>query len=210
MNPRTLLTDPARRLRHQRLCAQLRPLLSQWADGADVVDEYLGDPSVDCGLESLGADDALGLLDWIETTRLLTPVQRDQVTWQRARLAVERRIRELREEHQRFQQLPVGALDPTARLQLNPVRVWARMETGSLIDEQVEPPAHVVMFPVQGEVRHLTLGLEDQAVVNELADFCPCTVAEWIAVSRIGGPETLLAALQPLIVAGLICVSHAS
>lgn len=134
-----------------------------------------------------GASDGERFLQWLETTRDPTPEQRDYIICQRARHAVEDMARTNRVGHIHFQELLSMAGDlaaeletnPTLRVHLNPIRVWARFETKVLLDEEATVPADVLFFPIGSDIRTAVLEQAGGERIRELAAFGPITLSDW-------------------------------
>ena len=77
------------------------------------------------------------------------------------------------------------------RLQLNPIRTWARLASRLMLDG-VDPPANVLFFATPSGPSAALLELEDQALLNELEDWQPCTLDEWAALSHVADRPQLL------------------
>ncbi len=154
------------------------------------------------------------MLDWLESTRPISDVQRDYIACQRARHAVENEARTHRMKHVRYQELSsltsrlleeLGA-NERLRIYLNPVRTWSRFHTGTLLDDGANPPADVLFFAAAGEIATAVLELEGQALVNELVDYEPCTLDEWSALTMQVGRDELLETCRDLAEMGLIAL----
>ncbi len=158
------------------------------------------------------ASDGERMLVWLAETKSLTLEQLDHVACQRARHAVEELARKHRLPHVRFQELASLAevyrdqlaTDERLKIHLNPVRTWARFVSPALLEDETAPPANVLFFPVREEIATAVLELEGQALVNELADFQPCTLAEWSALSVQADRDELLELSRDLAAMGLV------
>jgi hypothetical protein len=159
-----------------------------------------------------GTSDGEHMLIWLGESQSLTPDQRDYVTCQRARHAVEGIARKNRLKHVRFQELftlkdrtieEVGR-DDRLRIYLNPIREWSRFITEVLLDDGAELPADVLFFPLGEEVNTAVMELEGQALLNELADFQPCTINEWFALGQQADRDELIETSRDLAEMGLV------
>jgi hypothetical protein len=158
--------------------------------------------------------DAERFLGWLEVTAPLTPEQQDYVACQRARHAVEEAARKNRSAHVRFQELwsVAAELAPQLgkvrgmRIHLNPLRAWARFVTPALLNG-VAAPADVVFFPARESINAAVPGDEGRALIEELAEFGPCTLAKWATLSAHGGRKELAAACRNLAAVGLVAFS---
>ena len=77
------------------------------------------------------------------------------------------------------------------RLQLNPIRTWARLLSRVMLDG-VDPPANVLFFATPSGPSAALLELEGQALLNELEDWQPCSLDEWAALSHVADRAQLL------------------
>jgi len=159
-----------------------------------------------------GASDADRMLIWMSETMDLDAEQRDLVKCQRARHAVEDRARLNRMQHVRFQELRTHneqllnewGVNQELRVHLNPIRVWTTFETNLLLDEEAEPPCKVLFFAVDSDVATAVLEEEGQLLIEELAEFQPCTLEEWIVRSAEGSREELEELTTDLAEMGLV------
>ncbi|MBP86072.1 MAG: hypothetical protein CMJ64_05040 [Planctomycetaceae bacterium] len=158
--------------------------------------------------------DGEAMLRWLPTATDLSPIQRDYITCQRARHTIEEIARENRIAYVRFQELssivdqflPQLGNDDRLRILLNPTRTWSRFETSELLDGKVPPPSNVLFFATRGDVATAALELEGQALLNELVDYQPCTLAEWASVSTGADRDELLAFCRDLAEMGLVAI----
>jgi hypothetical protein len=158
--------------------------------------------------------DGEAMLCWLSATVDLSPVQRDYVTCQRARHAIEEIARKNRIAYVRFQELSsivyqfVPQLDShdELRILLNPIRTWVTFETAELLDEDVQPPSNVLCFATGGDIATAALELEGQALLNELVDYQPCTLAEWATVSTWADRDELNEFCRDLAEMGLVAI----
>lgn len=134
------------------------------------------------------AGDGERFLDWLERTQSPTAEQRDYITCQRARHAVEEAALGNRLGHVRFQEL-LSLTETLAdelehnrslEIRLNPIRVWSKFETAELLDESAGLPATIVFFPVGMEIRTVVLEGDGLERVRELVGLGPATLDEWL------------------------------
>jgi hypothetical protein len=126
-------------------------------------------------------------------TKTLSPEQLDYIACQRARHAIEETARQHRLKHVHFQELVTLTKVYREELvtnrhllaYLNPIRTWGRFVSSALLDDDTAPPADVLFFPVREEISTAVLELEGQAMINDLADFQPCTLDEWSGLSEL-------------------------
>ena len=142
--------------------------------------------------------DADRLLWWLESHFSLNNRQRDCVALLRSRHCVERLLISNAARVQQFEGLSdqwrVGV-----SVHLNPARTWSRLLTDEFTDCELGcSPCNALFFARSGEIATATFGLENQVLLNELAEFQPCTVETWSAHSSIGGIEQLKSLCQEL------------
>lgn len=187
------------------------------AAGFDQFDELIREYVRGCrsGPYDTGLTDSGRMLDWLATGRSLSPAQQDYIACQRARHAVEELARRQRLQHVRFQKLrsqsqswlPERDLAEGLCLHLNPIREWAQFVSTELLDDEAQPPANVLFFADGNEVSTAVLELEGQALVNELADYQPCTLQEWMALSPHRDRDELAETCSDLAEMGLVAIS---
>ena len=198
--------------RCDKLASQLEFVAGAFDDFPQLVQAYVDSapsPAYDTALS-----DGERMLGWLQNTRRLTAAQADYISCQQARHAVEERARDHRLAHVRFQEryslvekwlADFDAASPL-RLYLNPIRTWTKFISPALLDESANPPAHVLFFAHNGEISSAVLELEGQALINELADYQPCTLAEWAAVSSAGDAAELTEMVRDLATMGLVAL----
>lgn len=198
--------------RFEKLSSALEFVAPAFDNFADLVEQFM--VSQPLTAYDTGISDAERMLEWLETSHQLSPAQQDHVTCQRARHGVEELARQQRLTYLRFQERYSlieqwsKEFDERSRLRLylNPIRIWGTFVSGALLEETTLPPVQVLFFPRRGEIRSALLELEGQALVNELADFHPCTLTDWSAVSRIGDLKRLLETTRDLAEMGLVAL----
>lgn len=142
--------------------------------------------------------------------------QQDLIALRQAHLAIQRRRQQSQSAVCRFralcQRLPAG--DPpmvlrgsAVRVHLNPLRAWCRLRTAKFLASDVSPPATVLLFAVENAFAARVFELEGQTLINELADYQPCTLDQWATLSALASRDQLVALCQDLHDSGLICVS---
>jgi hypothetical protein len=149
----------------------------------------------------LGGSDEQQFLRWLLARCKCTRQQRDYLTCQHARHCVEELARARRGDYLRFAELSSVATelgrelesDPRIKIQVNPVRVWARFTTAALLEDQAEPPAVVLFYAGPAEIRTALLEPDSRVVVTRLASRKPCTLAALrrSLASNIGDIEEL-------------------
>jgi hypothetical protein len=159
-----------------------------------------------------GTSDGERMLVWLSEIRRLAPEQQDAVACQRARHAIENLARKNRLKHVRFHERYslvsrwLGELETNQDLQihLNPIRTWTRFVSAALLDDDTPPPANVLFFAVGSEVSTAVLELEGQALINELADYEPCTLSQWAALTQLADRDELVSLSRDLADMGLV------
>ncbi len=191
--------------------------------GLELVKEALGDDFEPLAIEFIkalpmgaydsGQYDGEKFLAWLVDHKSLSPVQRDHVACQRARNAVENMARNQRLAHVQFHDLAsvAGKLseeldsNPTLWIHLNPIRVWARFETGALLDEESDEPSDVIFFAVGKDITTAVLETEGRQMIEELASLQPVSLASWAALSEDAERDELIELGAEL--AEMVCVS---
>lgn len=139
----------------------------------------------------------------------LIPAHHDVVVFERARLQVQQVLETRRERHRRFLQCRQFMAGETfnvdeSYLHLNPVCRWIRMTEEPT---QSDPDCHsgsVLFFLADHQVHGLRMNLEGQVLINELADYQPCTVVQWARISSLGNLQQLELLAQQLADIGLV------
>jgi hypothetical protein len=93
------------------------------------------------------------------------------------------------------------------QVHLNPQRAWCRLRTSKFLAGDVRPPAAVLLFAVEDDFAIKVFDLETQTLINELADYQPCTLDQWSALSALATRDQLVALCQDLTESGLVCFS---
>lgn len=99
-------------------------------------------------------------MTWLEDREYVNPEQRDLLLCLYSRRAVETAALHKRLAHARFSELLVRTpallktLTPLSAetIRLNPVHIWAIMQTRVLLDEESDLPAHVLFYQIGDEV----------------------------------------------------------
>ena len=87
---------------------------------------------------------------------------------------------------------------------MNPISQWIRLaeELGAARGEF--QPCSVLFFLDGIEVRGVRLNLEGQALMNELADYQPCTLQEWQQLSALADLDHLRGLVEQMAEIGLV------
>ncbi|MGE3313956.1 MAG: hypothetical protein AB7O26_02490 [Planctomycetaceae bacterium] len=123
-----------------------------------------------------GSSDSQRFLDWLCGTRRLNESQRDHVTCQRSRYAIELAAECHRLAHVRFQEIlstceslsPQLDIDSPVWIHLNPIHAWGVFRTRTLLDDESELPATVLFYPVAGTIHTAVLDPFAEFIVREL------------------------------------------
>ena len=196
--------------RFEKLEKQLKLVADQFGDFKDLIKRYMASEPLAC--YDVGYGDADGFLRWLTGLRPLTAEQRDHVTCQRARHALEAEARRRRPEHLRFQELwsVAAALaedldeNPGLRLHLNPLRVWARLETAALLEGQAEPPQDVLFFARKESVAVAVVEPAAWPLVQQLWAGGPCTLGRLCGPGRSWERDDLVPLCRDLAAVGLV------
>jgi hypothetical protein len=147
-------------------------------------------------------------------TQDLSLERQDMVDLQRARRQIQRRwqqcqpmVRRYRANCQRTNgQRPLFE-NPSWRVHLNPLRAWCRLRTSYFLVGEVTPPATILLFAVGDQFAARVFELEGQTLINELADYQPCTLDQWAELSALANRDQLVSLCEVLSESGLICFS---
>ena len=71
----------------------------------------------------------------------------------------------------------------------------------------MSPPATVLLFAVGDRFAARVFELEGQTLINELADYQPCTLEQWSKLSALADLDQLVSLCKTLSESGLICFS---
>ncbi len=144
----------------------------------------------------------------------LLPAHPEAVLAERARLKIEQLVEERADRVARFLELrhameaaneisrELPAESPRSIL-LNPANCWTRWETDIGLDDE-SLSASVLFFMSGQELRGIRMRLEGQVLINELADYQPCTIAQWARLSALVGAPQLAVLVRHLAEMGLV------
>jgi len=144
----------------------------------------------------------------------LVPSHQEVVLAERARLSIRHAITRRAERHRRFSELRRAMTesemdaDSLARGQLflNPANCWIRWAANGGADG-ARYASSALFFLDGDELRAIRMRLEDQVLINELADYEPCTVAQWAALSTLVDHTQLTELVRHLVAIGLVAHS---
>jgi hypothetical protein len=142
----------------------------------------------------------------------LMPYHQEIVVAERARLRIRQAIEQRAERHRRFLELRRAMVDRplslggngTSQLHLNPANCWIRWATESALAEEETLSGSALFFLDGNDLRGIRMRLEGQVVINELADYEPCTVAQWARLSALVDAQQLTQLVRHLIGIGLV------
>ena len=86
---------------------------------------------------------------------------------------------------------------------LNPACCWIRINEEPHSDRS-SLSSSVLFFLVNDEIRGLRMNLEGQVLVNELADYQPCTIRQWAQLSSLADANQLSSLVRHLAEIGLV------
>jgi len=147
--------------------------------------------------------DTLDCLQWLRGRYSWTPRQLDHWLCQQAICLLAQRMETCGRKYRQFwldrrQSLACGGamdgrLQPSQPLWIavNPLRRWVSLATPALIRGVARPPANVMLYAVEREIRAAAFGLEGLALFNSLVDHEPCTLGEWAIEVTLAGHELL-------------------
>lgn len=144
----------------------------------------------------------------------LIPRQQAMVVAARARLQLDRLLLARGERFARFLQLrrvmrgkaPDELFSEAAPIYLNPVCSWERITSGAAGESIEGLSGSVLFFLADDAVRGLRMNLEGQVLINELADYHPCSASQWAHLSALADLPQLKALVQHLSEIGLVAL----
>jgi len=142
----------------------------------------------------------------------LIPYHQEVVVAARARLRIEQAIARRAKRYRRFLELKRAMADRplsanaggTGQLHLNPANCWIRWSTESDVAANSRLSGSALFFLDGSDLRGIRMGLEGQVLINELADYEPCTVAQWARLSALVDAPQLTQLARHLIDIGLV------
>lgn len=154
-------------------------------------------------------------LDGLEQCFRLLPTQQRGVLAERARLQIERVLEVRWRRYQRFlhvctamQQSPGSFSRADSYLYLNPASQWVRLRDKSIRAAPDELSSDILFFRLgQHDIRGARMNLECQVLMNELADYQPCTVVQWARCSSLADTQQLMLLVRHLGNMGLVAWS---
>ena len=144
----------------------------------------------------------------------MIPTQHERVAAEQARLRIQQVLGVRKERFERFRALRgtmqgmAVPLDETSAwaIHLNPVNCWIRISDEPVSGARDTLAGSVLFFFADNEVRGLRMNLEGQVLMNELADYQPCTIRQWARLSSLADAQQLSAVVQHLAELGLVAI----
>lgn len=130
---------------------------------------------------------------------------------ERARLRIQQVLRVRHARHRRFLRLresirlnhkPLS--ESTSYLHLNPACHWIRYQDGTRLAGSGNLSTSALFFLFEDHIRGIRMCLEEQVLINELADYQPCTIREWARCSSLANMHELRVVVQHLHDIGLV------
>ena len=205
-----MFTDDNLDKRNKKILDQVEVLRDSFDGLEELVVEYV--KTLPLAAYDTGSSDGERFLRWIENEHQPTPEQRDYITCQRSRHAIESIARSKRLAHVQFQDL-WGMADrlsgelstnPDLKIHLNPIRFWSRFETRALLDDEAATPASVLFYAVGSDIRTAVLEPSGQTRVHELEAIGPCTLDKWLITASEIARDELIELLHDTAQIGLI------
>jgi hypothetical protein len=142
----------------------------------------------------------------------LIPNHPEIVRAERAHLRIQQVIAARADRFRRYQELRRAMDDKrlsldgdsTCQLYLNPANCWMRWEAKSESAEEETFSGSALFFLDGNDLRGIRMHLEGQVLVNELADYQPCTIAQWAQLSALVDAPRLAALVRHLVGIGLV------
>ena len=94
-------------------------------------------------------------------------------------------------------------------LHLNPACHWMRFKGDAGARQDHDVPTSVLFFLINERIRGIRMSLEEQVLLNELADYQPCTVCQWARISSLADRRQLGALALQLYDIGLVAWDEA-
>ena len=90
---------------------------------------------------------------------------------------------------------------------VNPVHRWVSLSTPALLNSITRPPANVLLYATEREIRAAAFGLEGLALFNSLVDHEPCLLGDWATEVTLAGVALLREFCLELAGLGLVAVN---
>jgi hypothetical protein len=140
----------------------------------------------------------------------------NRASLERAQRAIRRIITTQPGNYWRFRQLQTSRSDRIDKLDvvkarwiyLNPARCWAVLHSTNPERASNRLPLNTLIYQSAGQMQGLVADLEGQVLINELADYQPCSLAEWSRLSSLASSEQLTELVQRLASSGLVALAE--
>jgi hypothetical protein len=144
----------------------------------------------------------------------LLPSHPEALLAERARLRIEQLMEERVDRLARFLELRHAMetagqagqewqADSSRQIHLNPANCWTRWDPAVGLDDE-SLSSSILFFLVGQELRGIRMRLEGQVLINELADYQPCTIAQWAQLSALVDAAQLAVLVRHLAEMGLV------
>jgi hypothetical protein len=100
-----------------------------------------------------------------------------------------------------------SSIEKSCWVYLNPARCWAVLQPTNRALAADRLPWNTLVYESAGRLQGLVADLEGQVLINELADYQPCSVAEWSRLSSLANASQLTAFVQRLASCGLVALA---
>ena len=211
------LTTPwSRKRRQANLQQQLGFLAPVWENFSEMMADYVAsNPPTPQNTQA----DVLDCLQWLRGHGSPTPLQLDywlcqQAVWLLAQRKATSGLRYSQFALQCRQSiLATGAAEwgPQAPeplwIAVNPVHRWVSLSTPALLNSITRPPANVLLYATEREIRAAAFGLEGLALFNSLVDHEPCLLGDWATEVTLAGVDLLQEFCRELAGLGLVAVN---
>ena len=151
-------------------------------------------------------------LDGLDRVCGLIPSHVEVVAAERARLKISRMIGQRSDRYRCYQAVRCAMLSACAELDetsscniyLNPACCWTRLEADTSPIEGAHLGCSALFFLVENDLRGIRMNLEGQVLINELADYQPCTIGQWSRLSSLLDITQLVSLVRHLGQLGLV------
>ncbi len=141
----------------------------------------------------------------------LLPAHQGVVAAERVRLRIQQvfdvrrqRYRHFERRRQMMQRSSEAIIPSGSLVHLNPVCRWVRISDEPYLEQHECLSGSVLFFRANNDIRGLSMNLEGQALINELADYQPCTILQWAQLSSLADSRQLRVLVRHLADIGLV------
>jgi hypothetical protein len=96
----------------------------------------------------------------------------------------------------------------TRWIYLNPARCWAVLHPTNPERASNRLPLNTLIYQSGEQLQGLVADLEGQVLINELADYQPCSIAEWSRLSSLASTAQLTELVRRLAACGLVALAE--